>query len=65
MAVRQLSYIGEQNRTIPRNLAIEHFTETFSNNSLIVSNRHDTKIPEYLEIELNPSINRDFTPLKI
>lgn len=62
MALLQLESIGAQNPiyNIPRNLAIEYFTENFENNILTMRRRDcDTKCPEYLEIELNPNIDRN------
>ena len=62
MSLTQLWAIGRQNQdyNIPRNLAIEYFTEDFDqNNELIMSRDCDTKIPEHLEIELSPHINID------
>ena len=44
---------------IPRNLAIEYFTEEFNNGSFDMSRTCDTKLPEYLEIELSPNITID------
>ena len=43
---------------IPQNFAIEYFTEYFTNNSLEMQRDCDAKCPEYLEIELNPNIDR-------
>lgn len=61
MAFSQLLAIGSQNSSmnIPRNLSTEYFTENFENNILRMERRCDTKCPEYLEIELNPNIDRN------
>jgi len=61
MSLIQLIAVGFQNPSynIPRNLAIEYFTEDFVNDSLIMQRSCDTKSPEYLEIELNPNIDRN------
>ena len=61
MSLIQLIAVGAQNTTmnIPRNLATEYFTEDFVNDSLIMQRSCDTKYPEYLEIELNPNIDRN------
>ena len=55
MSIIQLVAQGLQNAryNIPRNLAIEYFTEDFVNDSFVMSRSCDTKLPEYLEIELN------------
>ena len=59
MSLIQLTAKGPQNSryNIPRNLAIEYFTEDFVNNSFNMKKSCDTKLPEYLEIELLPNIN--------
>lgn len=61
MSIIQLIAIGAQNSSmnIPRNLSTEYFTECFENNILRMERRCDTKCPEYLEIELNPNIDRN------
>lgn len=61
MSLIQLIAVGAQNPSynIPRNLAIEYFTEDFVNDSLIMQRSCDTKSPECLEIELNPNIDRN------
>lgn len=61
MSLIQLVAIGAQNinMNIPQNLVTEYFTENFENNSLIIQRHCDTKCPEYLEIELNPNIDRN------
>ena len=60
MSLIQLVAIGAQNTSynIPRNLAVEYFTDEFQENSCILSRDYsDTKIPEYLEIELSQNAN--------
>lgn len=61
MSLIQLVAEGFQNSSynIPRNLAIDYFTENFVNDSLTMESNCDTKSPEYLEIELNPNIDRN------
>ena len=61
MALIQLVAVGAQNQAmnIERNLSTEYFTENFENNSLRMVRNCDTKFPEYLEIELNPNIDRN------
>lgn len=61
MSLIQLVAQGLQNSryNIPRNLAIEYFTEDFVNDSFVVPRGCDTKLPEYLEIELNSNIDRN------
>ena len=44
---------------IPRNLAIEYFTEEFSNNMLRMGRDCDTKSPEYLTIELSEGLDQE------
>jgi hypothetical protein len=44
---------------IPTNVTESYFTESFSNNILNMLRVCDTKCPEYLEIELNPNIDRN------
>lgn len=58
MSIIQLVAQGLQDviYNIPRNLAIEYFTEDFVNNSFVMSRSCDTKLPEYLEIDLSPNI---------
>ena len=53
--------LGPQNNAfnIPRNLAIEYFTEEFSNNMLRMGRDCDTKSPEYLEIELSEGLDQE------
>jgi hypothetical protein len=61
MALMQLVANGYENTTlnIPPTLSTEYFTHEFSNNTLIMLRHCDTKCPEYLEIELNPNIDRN------
>jgi len=61
MALLHLVAHGHENISlnIPPTLSIEYFTEIFENNSLIMSRSCDIKRPEYLEIELNPNIDRN------
>ena len=61
MALLHLVAHGRQNEVmnIPPSLSTEYFTHEFSNNSLIMQRHCDTKCPEYLEIELNPNIDRN------
>lgn len=61
MSLLHLVAVGPQNTSmnIPRNLSTEYFTEDFVNDSLIMQRSCDTKFPEYLEIELNPNIDRN------
>lgn len=61
MALMQLVADGYENTTlnIPPTLSTEYFTHEFSNNSLTMLRHCDTKCPEYLEIELNPNIDRN------
>lgn len=61
MALIQLVAVGAQNQAmnIERNLSTEYFTENFENNILKMRRDCDTKCPEYLEIELNPNIDRN------
>ena len=58
MSIIQLVAVGNQNSryNIPRNLAIEYFTENFNNGSFNMNRSCDTKLPEYLEFELSPNI---------
>ena len=61
MALMQLVAYGYENTTlnISPTLSTEYFTHEFSNNILIMQRHCDTKRPEYLEIELNPNIDRN------
>ena len=60
MALVQLVAVGANSSIIiPRNLSTEYFTENFENNILRMEKSCDTKSPEYLEIELNPNIDRN------
>lgn len=61
MALVHLVAVGPQNQAmnIPRNLATDYFTENFQNNILTMEKDCDFKCPEYLEIELNPNIDRN------
>ncbi len=43
----------------PYNLSVEYFTHVFTNNILIVPRSCDTLIPQYLEIELSSTIDRE------
>jgi len=61
MALMHLIAHGRQNvdMNIPPSHSIDYFTECFENNTLIIQRSCDTKSPEYLEIELNPNIDRN------
>jgi hypothetical protein len=61
MALLNLIASGLENVTlnIPANLSTEYFTHEFSNNILTMERVCDVNCPEYLEIELNPNIDRN------
>lgn len=59
MSLIQLVALGSHNQMfrVPRNLAVEYFTESFNNGILEMSRDCDTKLPEFLELELSPNVN--------
>lgn len=61
MALIHLIASGLENITlnIPTRLSTEYLIDEFYNNTLTMQRHSDTKCPEYLEIELNPNIDRN------